>query len=535
MITIPGKMLQAMRGYDLNINWTHATTTDPGQWETEPNNGDGTGDGANTDPAVIVSGQTIRAHSDYQGDVDQFKFTILPSQAGDTVVITLVAMQETGSGSTWQWVYGNQMYQCFYPSHIWYNGTDIAQLSTGTPHFEAHTQTKTTYPARNSGTGEPSYQWNYTSFHPASNTDWLEDWGDCAANSPACDPIVPNTMAFGNDFNTYDDTVKARLNAYGSWLMNTMHFDGFRLDFVRGYQADFCASWVHQLPNNSFGNRPFVVGEYWSNGKNFIQSWVNACATDATPASVVAFDFPLHNELANMCNENSGFTSMAMLDTAGMIMAATCPIPAANVCTFVEDHDNADNSSQWITHDWQLAYAYILTHQGRPMVFYTHYYGIPEIDWNGGTKTVITPPASLQTDINKLIFARNTYLGNKNSTNSSNIVTVLTQYGSPTNGNIANMYVARRTGNGTKNGALIVINNAHSSQSITVNTVPTSGPQAGGWPSWAGKTLVNAFNPSQTAVVNSDGTVTVQHHHGIIQYMYFQQTMLPMAVSRLQE
>jgi alpha-amylase len=64
------------------------------------------------------------------------------------------------------------------------------------------------------------------------------------------------------------------------------------------------------------------------------------------------------------------------------------------------------------------------------------------------------------------------------------------------------VYIARRQGNGTKNGAIVVINdNDSATKGLWVNSSPS------GFQNWAGVTLVNAFNSAQTAVVQADGRV----------------------------
>jgi alpha-amylase len=83
---------------------------------------------------------------------------------------------------------------------------------------------------------------------------------------------------------------------------------------------------------------------------------------------------------------------------------------------------------------------------------------------------------------------------------------VLSQVGNPyPAGDAYNVYVARRAGNGTKSGAIVVINNHDSStKGLWVDSAPS------GWASLAGQTLVNAFNAAETTVVQADGRVWVQ-------------------------
>jgi alpha-amylase len=82
---------------------------------------------------------------------------------------------------------------------------------------------------------------------------------------------------------------------------------------------------------------------------------------------------------------------------------------------------------------------------------------------------------------------------------------VLSEIGNPyPAGDTHDVYVARRQGNGTKNGAIVVINDHESTtKGLWVNSTPA------GYQNWAGLTLVNAFNPAQTTVVQADGRVYV--------------------------
>ena len=469
---LPWTAVVGERGYNLNVNWTGATETDPNTWETEPNNGSGQ---TSTYPG---SGITVRAHIGDAGDIDEYKVTLTTTA---NIVIKLTSMRENTTPS-WSWAWADQMYG-YYPKAIWYNGTNLANTT-----LEARTPTKSVYPTH-TGTGEANYQWGYADYHPADANDYLTGWD---ANGGS-DAVIPNTRGFGNDFNTYSTTVQSRLNAWGQWMINTIGFDGFRLDFVRGFQVPFVANWIKNLPLNGTAQR-YIVGEYWTENPARIKSWITDNATAG--ATVSAFDFPLRGNLQRMCNDDGTTYNMAWLNHAGMVRDQTNPVSGANISTFVDNHDNAKNRYQWVQKDWKLGYAYILTHEGRPCVLYNHYYGVAQQDWENGTSATVTAPTSLRTDINQLIFARKTYLGGT--------TTVLTEVGNPSNGNTFNVYVARRAGNGTKSGAIVVLNNANSTQSIQVDAAPT------GWTSWSGLWLKNAFNPSERVQVGSNGRVTVQ-------------------------
>ncbi|MBR1558164.1 MAG: hypothetical protein IJ647_10505, partial [Prevotella sp.] len=66
------------------------------------------------------------------------------------------------------------------------------------------------------------------------------------------------------------------------------------------------------------------------------------------------------------------------------------------------------------------------------------------------------------------------------------------------------LYVARRQGNGQKDGAIIMLNN-HDTDTLSVTlTVNTDG-----FTDWSDQKLVNLLNPRQTATVSSDGRATL--------------------------
>ena len=68
------------------------------------------------------------------------------------------------------------------------------------------------------------------------------------------------------------------------------------------------------------------------------------------------------------------------------------------------------------------------------------------------SSVTVTAPAWLKESITQLIAIRKQYLGG--------IVTVLSEIGNPYPAeNVSNLYIARRQGNGTKDGAIVVLNN----------------------------------------------------------------------------
>ncbi|WP_258105422.1 alpha-amylase family glycosyl hydrolase [Marinoscillum sp. MHG1-6] len=460
------------RGYDLEIDYSDSGFNGNYSWEAEPNNGSGN---FNVFPA---SGNTVRGHIEV-GDIDEYKVTVTSTT---NVKIKLTARRE--NTNPWEWAWADQT-NGYYPKAIWFNGTNIAL----TTQLEAHTNTGVNY-VTHTGIGEPNYTWDYTHFHPADDNDWLGYAGT--------DEIITNTKFFGNDLNTFNTTVTDRYKDWGEWLTNEIGFDGYRLDFVRGFQEQYVADWVGNLPLKK-GKQRFIVGEYW--GPDYrIKEWVNNVA--GYGADVDGFDFPLKFSLTSMCNGDGSF-DMRSLNHAGMVRNDQGNgLPGTSVVTWLENHDTGKEHDKWVTKDWKMGYAYLLTHEGKPCVFYNHFFGDIMIDSHNSSYTV-TPDPDLDEDIKKLIFARNTYLGGT--------LSVLSEVGNPyPSADAYNVYVARRDENGlngikAKSGAIVVINN-HDSQTkgLWVDSSPA------GWDDWSSTILVNAFDNTDTAQVYADGRVWVE-------------------------
>ncbi|PRY95822.1 alpha-amylase [Marinilabilia salmonicolor] len=453
------------RAYDIQIDYNNSGFGSSYSWESEPNNGNGE---TNTFPA---SGETVRAFINSEGDIDEFKVT---APGGKDIIIQLTARRQ--SGDEWQWA---DQTHGFYPSEIWHNGQNLAVNE-----LKAITNTGISY-INHTGTGEANLTWDYSYFHPVDENDWLGNWG-------SGDEIITNTKGFGNDLNTFDPRVQTRMNNWGEWLSDEINFDGYRLDFVRGFQEEYVANWIANLPPINNQQR-FIVGEYWGSASS-IQSWVNNVATNGADAD--AFDFPLKSTLTGMCNGDAGF-DMNWLNHAGMIRNGDGnSLPGTSVVTFLENHDTGKEHDKWVTKDWHLGYAYMLTHEGKPCIFYPHLYGVTLVD-NHDASVQIEVPASLKEDLKKLIFIRKTYLNGS--------LSVLSESGNPyPSSDTHDVYVARREGNNSKGGAIVVLNNSHSDKGLWVDATPQD------WSSWTNKTLVNAFNEEQTTEVFGDGRVWVE-------------------------
>jgi len=145
------------------------------------------------------------------------------------------------------------------------------------------------------------------------------------------------------------------------WLTRAVDAQGYRLDDVKGLSTDFLFPYL----NSKAMAGKFAVGEFFDGNRLLVNQWIfNPGGMRGRPS---AFDFPLKFLLTSMCN-NPGRFNMADLDHAGLV-----GISPLNAVTFVENHDTDLQASQKIVLNKMMGYAYTLTSEGYPAVFYKDY------------------------------------------------------------------------------------------------------------------------------------------------------------------
>ena len=222
----------------------------------------------------------------------------------------------------------------------------------------------------------------WTKFNPASGKftrDWLcfhpsryESYDD---------------MTFGDmpDLCHRNPAVYTNMIDVAQCLIEQIGFDGFRLDFVKGYGAWMvkAIAEVRYLNKAQQGFKPFCVGECWDSDRT-IDDWLSAVNT-FMDNPVSAFDFPLRYRLKDLC-DTYGF-NLSTLGQGGVLIddQPTCAV------TFVDNHDTAQVGSNAVINDKMLAYAFILTHEGYPCVFWLDYfnYGLARTGTQNGIDALV--------------------------------------------------------------------------------------------------------------------------------------------------
>ncbi|KAK7250465.1 hypothetical protein RIF29_32921 [Crotalaria pallida] len=167
--------------------------------------------------------------------------------------------------------------------------------------------------------------------------------------------------------------VRKDLKEWLCWLRKEIGYDGWRLDFVRGFWGGYVKDYLD-------ASEPyFSVGEYWDSlsytygemdhnqdaHRQRIIDWINA--TNGTSG---AFDVTtkgiLHSAL-----ERCEYWRLS--DQKGKPPGVLGWWPSRAV-TFIENHDTGSTQGHWRFPGGKemQGYAYILTHPGTPSVFYDH-------------------------------------------------------------------------------------------------------------------------------------------------------------------
>lgn len=207
-----------------------------------------------------------------------------------------------------------------------------------------------------SGVASGKMTWNYPTFHP--NSTHTSDPGNFAGFADVC-------YATGIAYND----MKQWLN----WLKNDVGFNGgWRFDYVKGLET-----WAVKDMISATGY-PFSIGEYWDANTNTLDWWTNQ-----TGASV--FDFALYYTMDDIFNNTNGGGYLPNLIDPNKSYAAKNPFKAV---TFAGNHD-----TDTIVNDKMMAYAFILTYQGYPSIWWKDYfnYGLANLggQWGNGINQLV--------------------------------------------------------------------------------------------------------------------------------------------------
>ncbi len=200
-------------------------------------------------------------------------------------------------------------------------------------------------------------RWHWDSFHPNNY---------CSNDSGAFGGFPDLCFASGS---AYTD-----IKTWMTWMKSTTNagFTQWRFDYVKGIEP-----WVVKDMKAATGG-VFSVGEYWDSNISTLNWWTSS-------ANASAFDFSLYYTMKDICNNSSGGGYLPNMIDSSRSFAANNPMRAV---TFVGNHDTDE-----IIRDKMMAYAFILTYQGYPTVWWKDYfnYGLKNLggQWGNGIKQLV--------------------------------------------------------------------------------------------------------------------------------------------------
>ncbi|WP_029033490.1 alpha-amylase [Salinimicrobium terrae] len=138
------------------------------------------------------------------------------------------------------------------------------------------------------------------------------------------------------------------------YYKNEIGFDGWRFDYVLGYEPWVVKEWMGEVGG-------FAVAELWDGNPVVLENYIEE-------TGVAVFDFATFYKLDEAFDRNDDLTYLT-----GDMVWKTYPDKAV---TFTANHDTEkdENEDNFIAMENKMkAYAFILTHPGYPTIFYSDY------------------------------------------------------------------------------------------------------------------------------------------------------------------
>ena len=161
--------------------------------------------------------------------------------------------------------------------------------------------------------------------------------------------------------------VREELISWGRWYIDQLNLDGFRMDALKHFSAEFMQEFATAMRANR--DREFYfVGEYWDGDYGLTAHYL-----DETNYELDLFDVKLHFNFEEASKRGEEYDLRLIFDDT---IVQKSPMQAV---TFVDNHDSQPGQSLESTvQNWfkESAYALILLRKdGYPCIFYGDYYG----------------------------------------------------------------------------------------------------------------------------------------------------------------
>jgi hypothetical protein len=199
-------------------------------------------------------------------------------------------------------------------------------------------------------------------------------------------PGESGSFAAARDLDHSNSLVRDGIKTWMNWLKNDIGFDGWRYDFVHGFDGKYIKEY------NDATNPYFSVGELLEGDRSRIVKWLDYTKAGTATAASTAFDFATKSALQNAFKDNN----LSYLKDSSGKASGLIGVWPSNAVTMLDNHDTGPKpygQDLWIFPGDQVlkGYAYLLTHPGTPMVWWPHYF-------NWGIKSEIDAMIKIRKD-----------------------------------------------------------------------------------------------------------------------------------------
>lgn len=189
----------------------------------------------------------------------------------------------------------------------------------------------------------------------------------------------------GRDLDHTNPLVQQTIIRWLNWLKSEVGFVGWRWDLVTGYHPKYVGIY------NDATKPVFSVAEFTDATSSGLLDWINRSyglpddengQPNRTGGKSTTFDFATRSLLKKALTEKD-FSCLKSVDGKCAGLIGTWP---AMAITFLDNHDTepSNHNDPFPTETVQQAYVYILTHPGKPCIFWCHLF-----DWEQPYRDII--------------------------------------------------------------------------------------------------------------------------------------------------